>query len=509
MQLFSKKKWLYPSLTFLFSLLLTSYAVYFVYQAQLKYTLAQVEKLAEQQADSLQQVVENDLHFIGAGANFFHATQPEDWQQFSLFAQQVVANSTTLVALQWMPKVEKADIAQHVRRVKQIYPSFQLYTVPKDGEKTYGYVMPDNKAIYPASDVYPHSAANFNVLGYYSSRQRFQLVLDSIRDTGRPNVSDKIRLLQDGLDPDIPKTGLLVYHPVFDADGHNELIGVVIGVIRTTKYFESIIVRTATELDLMVKVTDLGFDAEDDPILYQSDGWNSTQGIDVSKRIVLSNREWMVDFKLAQKVTADDKIVLIGIFIAGLVIASLSGYIVLLLIRDKQHLEVLLDKRTQELQFLVDHDALTGIYNRRAFGRYLADKIIRSECFALVGFDIDNFKLINDRYGHIAGDETLRHVARTVESCLQEGDVFVRMGGDEFCILSSVTDRIELQAYLEQICDAVSTRKHRFEGQMVGCSVSIGAAVRRSESAEDIMQASDAQLYKSKHLGRNQVAIAE
>ncbi|KJY84928.1 diguanylate cyclase [Vibrio galatheae] len=509
MQQLNKKKIIYPLLAFAFTSLLALYLVYFVYQSQVKYTVSLVDKLALQQAENLQQTVESDLQFIGAGANFFHATQAEDWHRFPIFADEIVSSSKTLIALQWMPRVEHDQIADHIAKVKQTYPFYQLYTVPKDGPKTLGYIMPNQEAIYPASDVYPRNPDNFKALGYYSSRLRFQLVLDSIAKTGHPNVSDKIRLLQDGLDRNLAKTGLLVYHPVFDADHSEKLLGVVIGVIRSTLYFESIVNKTATEQELLVKVTDLGFDAEDDPLLYQSEGWLETTGIEVTKMVTLPNRGWQVDFKLDKKATDNEQYVLIGIALAGLVIASLSSYIVLLLVRDQEHLEALLDIRTQELQFLVDHDSLTGIYNRRAFNRYLTDKVSQQTCFSLAVFDVDRFKLINDHYGHVAGDEMLRHVVAVVQKHLNKGDVFVRMGGDEFCIISQLVEREDLVRCLERIGQAVANSHYEFDGKLIQCSLSIGAAIRRTENEEDIMQASDAQLYKSKQAGRNRVSIAE
>ncbi|MCG9752942.1 sensor domain-containing diguanylate cyclase [Vibrio brasiliensis] len=509
MQRFTKKNFLYPFFTFTLSLLVAFYAVYFAYQSQLKYTISLVDRLAEQQAEGLQKVVESDLHFIGAGANFFHSTEPQDWDRFPVFAEQVVSSSQTLIALQWMQRVEKQDIPAHIQQIRQTYPEFDIYTVPKDGDKTSGYIMADNQPIYTASDVYPRSTENLRVLGYYSSRERFQRVLNNITRKGEPSVSDKVRLLQDGLDREIVKTGLLVYHPVFDLENDDELIGVVIGVIRTTKYFEAIVVRTATEQDLLVQVTDMGFDAEDDPILYRSPNWNQTQGIEITKRVVLPNREWLVDFKLDRQVTHNDSVVLAAIFVSGLTIACLLSYIVLLLVRDKEHLAVLLDERTEELQFLVMHDSLTGIYNRRAFSQYLRELVRTNQGFSLITFDVDRFKLINDHFGHVAGDEMLVCVAQIVQRHLADEDLFVRMGGDEFCILSTVTDKQQLGEYLNSIRCAVAELVHTHSGQRIRCTLSIGAAIRRDEGEEDIMQASDAQLYKSKQAGRNRVSIAE
>lgn len=509
MRQLTKKKYLYPFLAFVFSLLVAIYAIYFVYLSQVRYTASIVDRLADQQAHNLQKVVETDLQFIGAGANFYHATMPEDWHRFPVFADQIVSASQTLIALQWMPRVEYDQVADHVNKVRQTYPFYQVYTVPKDGPKTLGYIMPNQEPIYPASDVYPRTQDNYNALGYYSSRQRFELVLDGMRQTGQPSVSDKIRLLQDGLDRSLAKTGLLVYHPVFSATNQNELMGVVIGVIRSTKYFQSIVVRTATEQDLLVRVTDIGFDAEDDPILYQSENWQATSGIEVSKTVMLPNREWQVDFKLDHVISAKDRLVLIGVFIAGILIASLSSYIVWLLVRGQEHLELALGERTAELLYLVDHDTLTGIYNRRAFIRYLNDKVGADEPFSLTVFDVDRFKQVNDQYGHIAGDEMLCHVVRTVQKKLREGDIFVRTGGDEFCIISSITDRFELFNYLHGIGQTVANSVYDFDGLKIKCTLSIGAAIRRDENEEDILHASDAQLYKSKESGRDCVSIAE
>ncbi|NOH80515.1 sensor domain-containing diguanylate cyclase [Vibrio sp. RE86] len=509
MHRFTKKKFLYPILTFFMTAIVTSYAVYFAYQTQHEHTVSLVDNLAEQQAENLQQIVESDLHFIGAGANFYHSTERADWDRFSVFADQLVAQSETLIGLQWMQKVEREQVESHIVQVRKTFPSFELYTVPKDGPKTKGYIMANNEPIFVASDIFPRNEQNIALLGFYSSRLRFQLVLDGLLATGEPNVSDKVRLLQDGLDRTLKKTGMLVYHPVFDINNEDELVGVVVGVIRTTKYFEGLVQRTGAEQDLLVKVVDMGFDAEDDPVLYQSEQWDETRGIEITKRVTLPNREWLVDFKLARDITDNDKLVLRWISIAGLVIACLLSYIVLLLVREKEHLAILLDERTKELQFMVDHDTLTGLYNRRAFNRILADLVQREQSFSLVGFDIDKFKMINDFFGHIAGDEMLIHVAKIVQEQLSEDEVFVRMGGDEFCIISPKTDSAELFRYLNNIGRIVATSVHQFGDEKIRCTLSIGAAIRVLDSEEEILQAADAQLYKSKQAGRNCVTVAE
>ncbi|MEF1231539.1 GGDEF domain-containing protein, partial [Vibrio fortis] len=119
-----------------------------------------------------------------------------------------------------------------------------------------------------------------------------------------------------------------------------------------------------------------------------------------------------------------------GIAIVGTMISLLLAYIVNLQVREKERLSQMLDKRTEELRFLANHDSLTEIYNRRAFNKML-DKAIRGDTpFSLIGFDIDKFKVINDEYGHPAGDALLVHVVKLISTSLKSGDNLFRVGGD-------------------------------------------------------------------------------
>ncbi|WP_282176579.1 sensor domain-containing diguanylate cyclase [Vibrio nereis] len=509
MQLSANKKFVYPIVAFLSVLMVTSVLLYSAYLSQLKYTVDLFDNHAEQRAENLRQVLASDLHSIGAGANYFHSTKPENWGTFPVFAKKLIASSETLIGLQWLPKIEKDNLAAHVAKMKQTFPSFTLYTVPKDGPKTLGYIMPNNEPIYVASDIYPRTETNMNLLGFYSARLRFQLVVDGIRATGEPSVSDKVRLLQDGLDQSLKKTGLLVYHPVFDLESNQDLIGVVVGVIRTTRYFDNLVTRTSAEQELLIKVTDLGFDAEDDPTLCESDGFAHSDGMLISKTVTLPNREWVIEFKLVERMTNNDLLVLKSVAIGGLAVACLFAYVVFLQVREKEHLSILLDERTQELQFLVNHDSLTGLFNRRAFSEQLHRNIIGKQKFGLAAFDVDNFKNINDSFGHVVGDEMLIHVARVVEKHLEPGDMFIRTGGDEFAILSSKSDRDAFYDYLRRIGEAVETSQLECGEHTVKCTLSIGGIIRTTENEEDALQKVDVQLYRSKNAGRNQVSVAE
>ncbi|MCV5743428.1 GGDEF domain-containing protein, partial [Escherichia coli] len=158
-------------------------------------------------------------------------------------------------------------------------------------------------------------------------------------------------------------------------------------------------------------------------------------------------------------------------------------------------------------------DGLTGLFNRAFWEQSLKDefahlKVIDGPC-SLVIFDIDHFKVINDKYGHLAGDEALLHVTKLVNANLNAGDRFYRAGGDEFCILSTVTDTEELEAYLEKLRGIVASSSFDYEEASIICTLSIGAVVHHDEDPENLYHKMDAKLYLSKENGRNTVSIGD
>ena len=500
------KKRTLPLITFFVTFLITVLCFVIVATTQSRSLKANLNSFADHQTLSLKAFIDNDVAYIGSGANFFYSNDPQHWDKFDRFAEQTINGSKSLIGLQWMQKVTADEMEQYTAKMKSLNPSFEIYTIPKHGPKTYGYVL-EGEPAFIATDLYPNTEPNNQVLGFYSSRDRFRLIVDNIRETREANISDKVRLLQDGLSRDLPKTGMLVYHPVFDGQS-DDLLGVVIGVIRTTFYFENLLASTVGDMDVYVRVTDHGFEAEDAPLLFESEGFEGVDGQSITKHIMLTNRQWTIDYKSNSYISFNGYLVLAGIAIVGTMISLLLAYIVNLQVREKERLSQMLDKRTEELRFLANHDSLTEIYNRRAFNKML-DKAIRGDTpFSLIGFDIDKFKVINDEYGHPAGDALLVHVVKLISTSLKSGDNLFRVGGDEFCILSSISEREQLSSYLDCILNKVRETVCEHKGQQLHCTLSIGATIRVNEGVEETLQLADSMLYQSKVNGRNQVTIA-
>ena len=159
-----------------------------------------------------------------------------------------------------------------------------------------------------------------------------------------------------------------------------------------------------------------------------------------------------------------------------------------------------------ELEELVVCDELTGLFNRREFSRRLNDEEIQrahryGRPLSLLILDLDNLKAINDEHGHLAGDQALNDVARSVDGQVRPGDFVARYGGDEFVVMATEADADEAVTIAERIRRSVAGSPIRLDsGEYVNMSVSIGIATFPEDAgtAGDLMLAVDTALYRAK-----------
>jgi diguanylate cyclase (GGDEF)-like protein/PAS domain S-box-containing protein len=167
----------------------------------------------------------------------------------------------------------------------------------------------------------------------------------------------------------------------------------------------------------------------------------------------------------------------------------------------------------QQLIYLAEHDALTGLYNRHRFQEHL-ERMISSSArsgarFGLLYFDLDDFKTINDTFGHRAGDTVLVRAAGEVASLVRSGELFARLGGDEFAVLVEMTRGDEPIQLAERIVHAISAIPFRFRGSNLRLTSSIGIALfpEHGDNAEDLVAHADTAMYQAKDAGKNTWAI--
>lgn len=149
-------------------------------------------------------------------------------------------------------------------------------------------------------------------------------------------------------------------------------------------------------------------------------------------------------------------------------------------------------------------DSLTGIYNR-ATGKDMIDAILQKsieEQSAMLMIDIDNFKEINDNYGHEQGDKILIAFAQCLSSSFRKGDVVARMGGDEFVVLIS---NISSRQFIEKKCNHIFQQalKIRAKDSTLNCSIGIGIAPKDGNSFSELYRNADSALYQAKKKGKN------
>ncbi|WCE28324.1 sensor domain-containing diguanylate cyclase [Vibrio sp. SCSIO 43137] len=454
----------------------------------------------------LESTVYSDIGSIGAVANFFQATEPQDWRHFSDFVQGMSDQSQSLVAVQWMEKIDSTNLQEHLRRINRQFPQANLFTTTEDDEVIVSPSDLKGSEIYVATDVYPRTEANLKVLGFFSEKERFTRVVKSISVSREASISDMVTLLQDDIHNKEAADGFLVYSPVFNYPDSSLLKGIVIGVVRASVYFDFLIAQTMRNDNIQVQIRDKGFNAEEDPILYQSDGWDLSYSYQLSQKVQFPNRHWQLEFRFSDVVTESDKISLIFIGMSGFVISFLIASIVNKSINQREVLRHELKKRTRELNYLVNHDPSTDTLNRRAFNRDFERFVSEESGFSLVTFDIDNFKVINDIYGHPVGDAALSHIAlKVAEELGSQGNLY-RVGGDEFYIICQLTDIKHLAEYAEKVRLAVAENPLTTDIE-IPLTVSIGAAVWTGQDSEQFIQQVDLQLYKSKEFGRNRVSV--
>ena len=170
----------------------------------------------------------------------------------------------------------------------------------------------------------------------------------------------------------------------------------------------------------------------------------------------------------------------------------------------------------ERLRHLADHDALTGLRNRRSFERELQSHCALTDRYggrgAAIVLDLDHFKFINDTLGHTAGDEALGRAANVLRSRLRQTDVLARLGGDEFAILLPHADAREARLVAEELLASLRAEHIELGGSARSLAASVGIALfepGRDLSGEDVLVNADLAMYDAKNAGRDRAEIYE
>lgn len=240
-----------------------------------------------------------------------------------------------------------------------------------------------------------------------------------------------------------------------------------------------------------------------------------TQNIPV---IVLSTKEDPKDKSKAFERGANDYLVKLPdrIELVARIRAHSRSYLAHQALRETQ---VKLEQSNAELKKLSCLDGLTGIANRRRLDEFLRTECLRSvrddTPLSLILIDIDFFKPYNDHYGHLAGDECLRQVARSLDEAVQRAsDLIARYGGEEFAAILPNTDLNGARRIAHELCEKIRSLEIPHEYSQVAdiVTISLGVVSRvacENLSPADLINLADAALYEAKETGRNRYVVAE
>lgn len=162
-----------------------------------------------------------------------------------------------------------------------------------------------------------------------------------------------------------------------------------------------------------------------------------------------------------------------------------------------------LERQVGELDRLAHHDPLVPLPNRRGFERQLAGMIDRAERYddggALLFIDVDGLKVVNDSFGHDAGDAALIHVAELLMGGVRQSDTVARFGGDEFAVLLERVDLAQATETATRLADLIAGSSFAFDGQDIPLSAAIGIAeIRPGDTPEILLARADRAMYEQK-----------
>jgi len=167
------------------------------------------------------------------------------------------------------------------------------------------------------------------------------------------------------------------------------------------------------------------------------------------------------------------------------------------------------------LQKEVDEDSMTHLYNHERFRKILNNEINRAERYkielSVIMCDIDDFKKINDSFGHLAGDHVIKAVANCLNEQLRESDLIARYGGEEFAIMLPHSSSESAYDIAERLREKIATLKIKYEKQLITFTMSFGIASCQGDekiSVDELIRRADKALYKAKSAGKNQSVVA-
>ncbi|MBQ0743928.1 MAG: diguanylate cyclase [Pseudomonas sp.] len=434
--------------------------------------------------------------------------------RFRTLSEGILDRSPAIMAFAWAPVIERDSLRGFERVQQRLVPGLRVTERNEDEQLV---PVSDRPWYVPVQFIEPLDK-NLAAMGFDLASESLRLAaLETARDTGRLVATAGIKLVQE---PDTQQ-GFLVFAPLYR--GHPDTFerrqsthyGYLNGVFRVGELANQAIGLGETS-SLLFQVVDIS-DPEPNVLYSNADPEDPRWVSELSFQTPLSDvagRAWRIEAMPSQ--TYIDRrrgylpaLVMVsgGLFIALLVIYALINL----------HRNRLLNEAKDKLEKMSLTDGLTNLANRRHFDQFLEHEWGRakrlSTPLALIMLDIDYFKPFNDHYGHPAGDECLREVARILQGVVRRPtDLLARYGGEEFAIVLPDTDNAAQVAEACRAAVEAAKIEHKLSEIRSVVTVSVGVCARTpgpTTSLEELKEQADAALYRAKDAGRNMVVLCE
>ncbi|GGY72838.1 GGDEF domain-containing protein [Marinobacter zhanjiangensis] len=181
-------------------------------------------------------------------------------------------------------------------------------------------------------------------------------------------------------------------------------------------------------------------------------------------------------------------------------------------ITERKEMEQALEIARDRAEKLAETDELTGLKNRRSFfslsTQAIHQAIRAGDPIAVIMFDLDHFKQVNDQWGHAAGDTVLRGMAAAARRTVRDSDILARLGGEEFAVLLPATDLPKARYLAQRLQETFSSQLFPVTGGAIRCTASFGIAAGTGPGMvlDHLLRQADGALFRAKEAGRNQVA---
>jgi diguanylate cyclase (GGDEF)-like protein len=452
----------------------------------------------------------NRLHVVRA--LFDSSEEPVTRDEFEAFTRPILSDNSAIATLSWVPRVLNSERAQHERAAaSQGLANYRIKAMGTNGKMT---PSPERSEYYPI--LYATVPKTSSLYGVDLRSEPPTLAeMERARDANRLGFSPIRTLVSTGG----TQSGYLFSLPIYKRGSFHDtieerrrnLIGFVHGSLITGKMVDAIITASKTPKGLDSFFFLPGAGRDDLPAYVHGSRLRATPvepvseaslaaGLHWSRDLIADGQPWMtmemVPMAGGPLIAQHGRswvVLAFGLILTGAVVAYIRS--------SRRHAFRVSD--------LARTDALTSLANRRAFierlGAAFAACRRGAKPFAILYFDLDHFKDVNDTLGHAIGDALLRQVATRVMSAVRENDVVARFGGDEFAILQTDVDDLAAGSALAAKILKIIAEPYCIECNQVHISASIGISRYSPDAAKpDVMfiQA-DLALYRAKKDGRN------